>query len=339
MRFVPYILTVFLLLGSGNLFAEDTTDTSETSDATGDIPCGSVSFEGCCSQNAVFFCFEDSLQVLNCPNNQPCGWGGDLGYYDCDTDGEAEPTNTHPYLCPGEECEPYCEGRECGPNLCGGTCGACPEGTACDFGTYSCVEVESCGDVTPMGCCSGDTVQFCNADGILNIVNCAQESDPEKTTCGWVDFSEATGFYACTNEATAEPTGAVPMECPASACLPDCTGKECGDDGCGGSCGGCLAPAICNANNECEGPEPNPDTTSTDPGTTGSDAGSGDQNTPEDATPNDGSSYSEGGPINPPSSGSSGGCNRSDAPVPFGALLLLSIVFGWLLTRRRFTQP
>ena len=28
-------------------------------------------------------------------------------------------------------------------------------------------------------------------------------------------------------------------------CTPDCTGKECGDDGCGGSCGTCPAPAIC----------------------------------------------------------------------------------------------
>lgn len=28
-------------------------------------------------------------------------------------------------------------------------------------------------------------------------------------------------------------------------CLPDCSGKECGDDGCGGSCGGCPPGEIC----------------------------------------------------------------------------------------------
>ena len=28
-------------------------------------------------------------------------------------------------------------------------------------------------------------------------------------------------------------------------CTPDCTGKECGDDGCGGSCGTCTAPQTC----------------------------------------------------------------------------------------------
>ena len=28
-------------------------------------------------------------------------------------------------------------------------------------------------------------------------------------------------------------------------CTPDCTAKECGDDGCGGSCGTCTAPETC----------------------------------------------------------------------------------------------
>jgi LmbE family N-acetylglucosaminyl deacetylase len=29
------------------------------------------------------------------------------------------------------------------------------------------------------------------------------------------------------------------------ACVPDCTGRECGDDGCGGSCGSCGADEVC----------------------------------------------------------------------------------------------
>lgn len=32
-----------------------------------------------------------------------------------------------------------------------------------------------------------------------------------------------------------------------SACVPNCTGKVCGTDGCGGSCGSCTAPATCAA--------------------------------------------------------------------------------------------
>ena len=34
---------------------------------------------------------------------------------------------------------------------------------------------------------------------------------------------------------------------PSDQCIPDCTNKECGDDGCGGSCGSCHAPEICGA--------------------------------------------------------------------------------------------
>jgi hypothetical protein len=35
-------------------------------------------------------------------------------------------------------------------------------------------------------------------------------------------------------------------------CVPDCTGLQCGDDGCNGSCGDCAAGEICNANGLCE---------------------------------------------------------------------------------------
>jgi len=34
-------------------------------------------------------------------------------------------------------------------------------------------------------------------------------------------------------------------------CIPNCTNKECGDDGCGGSCGSCGDNAVCNSN-KCE---------------------------------------------------------------------------------------
>ncbi|MCC6877299.1 MAG: hypothetical protein IT378_23540, partial [Sandaracinaceae bacterium] len=39
--------------------------------------------------------------------------------------------------------------------------------------------------------------------------------------------------------------GALPMD--AGTCVPDCTGRVCGDDGCGGSCGDCGARETCNA--------------------------------------------------------------------------------------------
>jgi hypothetical protein len=35
-------------------------------------------------------------------------------------------------------------------------------------------------------------------------------------------------------------------------CMPDCTGKVCGSDGCGGSCGGCPSTQACSAAGQCE---------------------------------------------------------------------------------------
>ncbi len=35
------------------------------------------------------------------------------------------------------------------------------------------------------------------------------------------------------------------VELRGDTCTPDCTDKECGDDGCGGSCGECTAPEVC----------------------------------------------------------------------------------------------
>ncbi|MFC1610422.1 PKD domain-containing protein [Myxococcota bacterium] len=39
-----------------------------------------------------------------------------------------------------------------------------------------------------------------------------------------------------------------------AVCTPDCVGKECGDDGCGGSCGSCADPFLCQSGT-CECPE------------------------------------------------------------------------------------
>ena len=36
-----------------------------------------------------------------------------------------------------------------------------------------------------------------------------------------------------------------------SSCTPNCTGKTCGSDGCGGSCGVCASGSVCNASGQC----------------------------------------------------------------------------------------
>jgi hypothetical protein len=41
------------------------------------------------------------------------------------------------------------------------------------------------------------------------------------------------------------PDGGLPID--AGPCVPDCANSQCGTDGCGGTCGTCEAPAVCNA--------------------------------------------------------------------------------------------
>ena len=56
---------------------------------------------------------------------------------------------------------------------------------------------------------------------------------------GYSNSSEQGGTYTLTIESTTP------------VCVPDCGGKACGDDGCGGSCGTCAADETCNAAGAC----------------------------------------------------------------------------------------
>lgn len=99
-----------------------------------------------------------------------------------------------------EECLPACEDKECGDDGCGGLCGICPEGTTCNEGKCDCIPQHH------KDCCG---MAVCWFDG-----------------CG----NEGEKIVDC-------PYGCAAGVC--LACIPNCEDKECGDDGCGGSCGEC----------------------------------------------------------------------------------------------------
>jgi hypothetical protein len=100
-----------------------------------------------------------------------------------------------------------------------------------------------CGSVSPLGCCNGDTLKFCDGgSGALASKACAAG------TCGW---NATSGTYSCDTTGGASPSGQWPQICPAFACKPDCTGKTCGSDGCGGSCGACGAGQLCLPSGTC----------------------------------------------------------------------------------------
>ena len=108
---------------------------------------------------------------------------------------------------PGTDiCVPQCDGRDCGDDLCGGLCGTCIDGKQCVVGTCSCVAEDH------KACC-GDTVCWfdsCDAQGV-KTTDCPYGCNPDAAIC--------------------------------RDCVGDCSGKDCGDDGCGLECGLCTKSA------------------------------------------------------------------------------------------------
>jgi hypothetical protein len=116
-------------------------------------------------------------------------------------------------------CTPDCAGAECGSDGCGGSCGECPTGYHCSGGRRCVAGCEDLCKVPGDKLCSGNGVVTCedgDGDGCL----------------------EWNGPVPC-------PTGLRCVEGECVECRPDCTGKECGSDGCGGSCGVCPADMYC----------------------------------------------------------------------------------------------
>jgi MYXO-CTERM domain-containing protein len=124
-----------------------------------------------------------------------------------------------------------CTGLECGDDGCGNSCGECDVGSLCDAG--ECVE-DPCKGFSYEGCCAGNTVKWC-AGGEIQSEDCA-----DSPVCGW----DLDGYY-CGTDGGADPDGFFPIACP--DCVQACTGKECGDDGCGGLCGVCASDETCEA--------------------------------------------------------------------------------------------
>ena len=129
-----------------------------------------------------------------------------------------------------EVCVPACEGKGCGPDGCGGECGGCQKYWICEDGKcrrepgafgYPCEVSEDCS--------SGACVELPGGKTI-----CTMTCTDECPSYSGLDFH-------CTDMGSSDE--------PNLLCLPvceaSCEGIECGDDGCGGSCGECPAALTC----------------------------------------------------------------------------------------------
>ena len=203
-------------------------------------------------------CLDFTSATVFCPQKTECICGEADAW--CDL-GESE-------AC---VCVPECDGKDCGPDGCGDFCGVCDEGFDCDQDNGLCVEdvvetcdecVAACADGTGINCCEEDQ-QKCNG---VKIIDCVDEYSEDDACACWkwpategedcddplqlcLDLPEDLGacvceFLTCDNGCCAT---AAYTTCDSfgDCCVPNCDGLECGDDGCGGSCGDCPEGNYC----------------------------------------------------------------------------------------------
>lgn len=204
--------------------------------------CGGCLCEDCVCDMDPYCCqvVWDDLCVDECLDQcGGCGSSPDCGGKECGANGCGGSCGTclPGWFCndAGEcvgDCTPDCSGKDCGADGCGGKCGLC----GIDFECVEGVCLEECGGVDFVGCCDGD-IQFHCEDGFQLKVDCGALG----LTCGW---KSTLGWYDCDDTQQADPSGTFPLWCP-GVCPPECEGKQCGPDGCGGSCGECGAEESC----------------------------------------------------------------------------------------------
>jgi hypothetical protein len=202
---------------------------------TGTCPSGSVCQSGfCCNCTAGQTCCAGQCVSLgkddaNCGkcgtacSGQKCIGGAcgtstpDCNGKDCGPDGAGSlcgtcPANKACVSAKCTDCTPLCKDKECGPNNCGGVCGTCAAGKKCN----------------PDGKCVA-----CSAD-------CGGKQCGEDDGCGG-----ACKSGPCAGGGTCQDGKCV------GGCTPDCSGKTCGPDGCGGLCGTCTYPELCQPSGAC----------------------------------------------------------------------------------------
>jgi hypothetical protein len=176
---------------------------------------------GCCLSNMIVWCEGGVTCAKDCGENlfySACGWRSASEEYTCVAfSGSVDTSGQYPAVC-----------------------GAKAEGP--------------CGSVEAEGCCDGSTLKFCYG-GVKHSVDCGALADPTMQSCGW--SNQADGYDCGPTSGESPYSFLYPRDCndpygsggngggSYPGCIPDCFLSDCGDDGCGGSCGTCAADEEC----------------------------------------------------------------------------------------------
>lgn len=162
-----------------------------------------------------------------------------------------------------DACVPHCGGRSCGDDGCGGSCGPCGFGRACtDAGVCSpCArdcDGRACGPDGCGGTCGHCFSGSCTAEGRCAEGACTSACSGRDCGDGGTVLGVPCLCGTCRGDQTCAAGHCGCGPCPSgtfcyqlSCCRPDCTGRVCGTDGCGGSCGDCRSGLSCNAAGRC----------------------------------------------------------------------------------------
>ncbi len=121
----------------------------------------------------------------------------------------------------GGICNAYCKAQSCFDT---------PDKKSCQVLAHNFVKFGGSSSEPPCGPVLPDT----DGDGVIDAEdNCPTTPNPDQADENMNGFGDACE----------------PKQCPEEA---DCNGKQCGDDGCGGSCGSCGSDFTCNSAGLCE---------------------------------------------------------------------------------------
>jgi hypothetical protein len=150
-------------------------------------------------------------------------------------------------------CVPQCSGKQCGSDGCLGSCGSCGLFEYCSAAVDQCF---ACGGANQFCCPTGQACKFTLlCDGTNHCVQPMVGMEPPcgeltQVCCNGTTCDSAMGLV-CDGTGHCNPPP-VDMTGGLDACMPNCAGKTCGPDGCGGVCGTCGSLFYCDITQNCQ---------------------------------------------------------------------------------------